>query len=359
MSRLANIEAECAKDHVKIDGRPYYITNHSFVREIRPRGSNGVVFETYDQFLERRDAVKIWIPVEEDDRDRQKQALAEARKVAQLNHKNIVQIYSCNQFADGLIYAIMEFIDGATLKDYLKKQHPEFEECARIWSGIAEAIEYSHEHNVYHGDLHAGNIMVIGRNVKVIDFGTSIFASKKTRSRDRETTLLLKLGQQLFPGTTLNLNEIADTEIRRLKPELALSALSTWISILWDWPSITRIVQSKRYDDLYHALLGLAFDVSSAPIFSVHKLADMLKKDGISVSVTLINGMKVNSVDLFFGCCVYWAQVRLFHLDDGSAKKGRMVEPSSIPLDRQSNELQLRTLWPELKFAFQRSGPFD
>ncbi len=358
MNRLENIEIECAKDHVTIDGHPYYITNHSFVREIRPRGSNGVVFETYDQFLDRRDAVKIWIPAEEDDRDRKKQALAEARKVAQLNHKNIVQIYSCNEFDNGLIYAIMEFIDGAMLKDYLQKQHPEFEECAKIWGGIAEAIEYSHEHDVYHGDLHAGNVIVIGRDVKVIDFGTSIFASKKANSRDRETSLLLKLGQQLFLGTTPNINEISDTEIHKLKPELALSAISTWISIMRDWSSITRIVRSKRYDHLYHSLLGLAFDVSSAPTFSVHKVADILNKDGISVRVTLINGMKVNSVDLFFGCCVYWAQVRLFH-SDGSAKNDRMVEPEGIPLDRQSNELQLGTLWPELKFAFQRSGPFD
>lgn len=71
-----------------------------------------MVFESYDQFLKRRDVVKIWIPVGQDDQDRQKQALAEARKVAQLNHKNIVQIYTCDQFDDGLIYAIMEFIDG-------------------------------------------------------------------------------------------------------------------------------------------------------------------------------------------------------------------------------------------------------
>lgn len=70
MGRLSNVKVEYTKEYALIDGYTCVVPYHSFLREITPRGSNGIVFETYDEFLRRRDAVKIWIPIKGDSRDR-------------------------------------------------------------------------------------------------------------------------------------------------------------------------------------------------------------------------------------------------------------------------------------------------
>lgn len=354
MNPLSSVEVEFNEKHVTIKGHRFYIPKFTLARELLPRGANGIVFEATDETLQRRVAIKIWVPREEDYRDRNRQALAEARKIAKLNHANIIQIYSCNQFDNGWVYSVMEFLDGTTLRDYLKIERPELVERVRIWHEIEKAIEYAHSLGVYHGDLHDRNVMLVERQVKVIDFGTSTFALKRVDSQLRETRRLLDLSQKIFCEYEPKFSQITDEEISTLKPELALSALSAWISILLAWGDIVRVVVSKQYDNLFRVLWHLASDVTSAPVFSVSKIADKLVQGGMSVELSAVN-IPVNSVDLFVGWCVHWAQIRLQQIEE--PKNGGIDKYNyDVPLDRQSNETLLKTLWPKIRAGFQLSS---
>ena len=92
---------------VIVDGLFLRIPNIE-LRRILPPGANGIVFEAHDTLLDRKVAVKIWLPSKNDKRDRKKQALAEASKLAQLEHKNIARIYTLGQLEGMYIYSIME-----------------------------------------------------------------------------------------------------------------------------------------------------------------------------------------------------------------------------------------------------------
>jgi len=92
--------------------------------------------------------------------------------VAKLQHPNIVGIHQIIEEA-GELYLVFEYVDGSTLDDILDRQKRLTPAATvKILSGIAEAVDYAHEHRVIHRDLKPANIMVDreGR-AKVMDFG--------------------------------------------------------------------------------------------------------------------------------------------------------------------------------------------
>ncbi len=363
MSRLSTLAVHIKHDSVTIDGHVYRIPGHSFTRELQPRGTNGIVFEAYDESLQRKDAIKIWIPTKHDPRDRRQQALAEVRKVASLNHRNIVQIYTCDELPRGLVYAVMEYIDGLTLRDYLTSQNPHFGKRMSIWREIEDAIKYAHEHQVYHGDLHDKNVLISDPNIKVIDFGTSLFASRKVNSRLRETRKLVSLCQEIFSTFEPRLLDIVEPGIYQLTPELVLSALSSWASILWEWNDITRMDMSYKKEDLYRKLWLLTERVTSTPVFSCSSIAAKLEQIGLPSKVDIPNGT-VDPIDLFYGLCVAWARLRLAELDETKADPqrknlARMTKYNfNIQFGIDSNKSFLETLWPQIQDGFHQFGQY-
>ncbi len=351
--KLDNIQVKISTDYLVVQGKKLQIPNHTFVKEILPRGANGLVFEAIDQRLERKVAVKVWIPSKEDHRDRKEQALAEAMKLAKLNHENIVTIYTCDQFENGWIYVTMEFLQGITLRELLKDPKQDYWQRFRIWTSINKALEYAHSKEVYHGDLHPGNIILVGEQVTIIDFGTSLFSLKRN-PRSRATRMFIELSKLMFSDFEPELTSITDSDIYRLKPELALRVVHVWISVIKLWFDLLRILKSGRNDALSREFQSLAFEIASAPMFSIPSLVKELAKNRLSVNMTLINNAKVNSLNFFVGCCIYYAQMRLFYLNES-----KYEEPNGIPLDRGYNEKVIDIIWSECKSAFLKSGPFD
>ncbi|MFC1994759.1 serine/threonine protein kinase [Chloroflexota bacterium] len=336
------------REEVIIGNDHLSVPNITFVKEIIPPGANGRVFEAYDDVLQRRTAVKIWIPQPRDPRDRKRQALAEVAKIAQLDHANIVRVYGAGELKNGWIYSIMEFLEGETLNDFLQSELRDFMQRVRIWREIEGAIEYAHDRGVYHGDLHNRNVIIVEGTAKVIDFGTSLFAQIKAESRSRESKHLFSLSQDIFCDYEPSLKEIVDMQIQRLKPELALEALSVWVSALVQWQEILtaqRICSEKR---VYEAIKGLAFDMCAAPVFAVPRVVDMLAQSGIS---------KTN-LDFLTGWCVYFAGMRMESSEKPKRKSGGQHE-GIVFTDRQLNESLLETLWPSLRSHFLDFGPFD
>ncbi len=88
-----------------------------------------------------------------------------------LDHPGVVKVFSDNHRSQ--FYMVMEWVEGRLLRTVLNEQRPlPIDRAIRIATGIAEALEYIHQHGVVHRDLKPENIMVdASDNIKLIDFG--------------------------------------------------------------------------------------------------------------------------------------------------------------------------------------------
>jgi len=88
-----------------------------------------------------------------------------------LDHPGVVKVYSDDDRSG--FYMVMEWVDGRLLRTIINEQRPMPKDRAvRIAIGIAEALDYIHNHGVVHRDLKPENIMVDANDrVKLIDFG--------------------------------------------------------------------------------------------------------------------------------------------------------------------------------------------
>lgn len=210
-----------------------------FQKEIS-RGANGIVFLAIDSILHRKVAFKIWLKLNADDiRDKKKQGLYESRKlwlakettgnwhdekldnpyfiadksdILQVTDRIVGQIYYAGSYKE-YFYTVMEFIEGITLKDFLKKDVSSLgiitddklkieKDTKKIPFGVKsnialKLVRYNHiflSNNIIHGDLHEKNIMIVNfkrqrpygstkfnhtYDIKIIDFGTSYFSEEE------------------------------------------------------------------------------------------------------------------------------------------------------------------------------------
>src|SRR5688572_137860 len=100
----------------------------------------------------------------------------EARAASNLHHPNIVSVYDLGQTSDGTLYIAMEFIDGPSLKQVIRRNGPLTPwESIDILRQVASALSSAHQKQIVHRDLKSDNLMLQsegGRKiVKLVDFG--------------------------------------------------------------------------------------------------------------------------------------------------------------------------------------------
>ena len=137
------------------------------------RGGMGIVYCARDRRLKREIAIKVLPPELSFRADIRQRFLREAETAAQLNHPNIVPIYTVEE-RDNLVYFVMAYIKGDNLGVRLQ-QHGAMPpvEVRRILREVAEALSYAHNRNVIHRDIKPDNIIIddeTGRAM-VTDFG--------------------------------------------------------------------------------------------------------------------------------------------------------------------------------------------
>ncbi len=97
--------------------------------------------------------------------------LSEIRVVAPLNHPHILQLYDSGE-ADGVLYFVMPYVEGESLRDRLKRDgRMPTEEAVRLTGEIADALEYAHAHGIVHRDIKPENILLHAGHALVCDFG--------------------------------------------------------------------------------------------------------------------------------------------------------------------------------------------
>ena len=125
--------------------------------------------------------------------------LAEIEVTANLQHPNLLPLFDSGE-ADGLLYYVMPFIEGESLRAKLdrEKQLP-IEEALHLATSIAAAVDYAHRCGVIHRDLKPENILLHEGQPRVADFGIALAVSKAGGERVTATGLSLGTPQYMSP----------------------------------------------------------------------------------------------------------------------------------------------------------------
>lgn len=147
---------------------------------VRPLTGQGLVevFEARDPQLERRVAVKVIHRPAFPDTEFDERFRHEARLIAALRHSHIVQVYDFG-VADGLLYMVMEYLEGGTFAERLAEHAARGErmalpEAVHIFEPLADALDAAHGQGIVHGALSPANILFTARGQPVLtDFGSA------------------------------------------------------------------------------------------------------------------------------------------------------------------------------------------
>jgi serine/threonine protein kinase len=139
------------------------------------RGGMGAVYRAVQISLDRPVAIKVLPGDLMDDADVNftERFKNEARTMAKMNHPGIVNVFDFGEAAGGLLYIVMEFVDGTDVAKMISTQgRLPAEHALAITAHVCDALTYAHRHGIIHRDIKPANIMVnMEGAVKVADFG--------------------------------------------------------------------------------------------------------------------------------------------------------------------------------------------
>jgi serine/threonine protein kinase len=139
------------------------------------RGGMGAVYKAVQASLDRPVAIKVLPGDLIDDMDAQfaERFKNEARTMAKMNHPSIVNVYDFGETQTGLLFIVMEFIDGTDVAKMISSQGKLPEDYAlSITAHVCDALNYAHRNGVIHRDIKPANILInMEGAVKVADFG--------------------------------------------------------------------------------------------------------------------------------------------------------------------------------------------
>ncbi|HEY4600354.1 MAG TPA: Stk1 family PASTA domain-containing Ser/Thr kinase [Cerasibacillus sp.] len=141
-------------------------------------GGMANVYLAKDLILNRQVAIKMLRMEFANDEEFIARFDREAQSATSLAHPNIVNIYDVGD-EDHLLYMVMEYVEGMTLKEYIQRFSPlPVQDVVDIMKQITSAIHHAHEHNIIHRDIKPQNILIDQNGqVKVTDFGIAIALS--------------------------------------------------------------------------------------------------------------------------------------------------------------------------------------
>src|SRR5436190_13961295 len=137
-------------------------------------GSFGVVYKAHDERLAANVALKLIETPKESDAAWIPTALDEAKRLARVQHPNVVRVYGADHL-DGHLGIWMELVEGRTLTQLLGAQGPlSAREAANVGLDLTRALAAVHRVGLVHGDIKASNVMrAAGGRTVLMDFGAA------------------------------------------------------------------------------------------------------------------------------------------------------------------------------------------
>lgn len=150
-------------------------------------GGMGSVFRARRMFIEDFVAIKFIRPDFLTNAEIRQRFYQEAQVAARIKHPNVVSVYDFGETADGMVYFVMEFLDGLSLGQRLSRHGAlSLDQVLELGTQICAALSCMLTNNVIHRDLKPDNIMLVqdehgNEMVKVVDFGVAKILESNTR----------------------------------------------------------------------------------------------------------------------------------------------------------------------------------
>jgi tetratricopeptide (TPR) repeat protein len=191
------------------DGQP---GRYQIVGELG-RGGMGIVYKAKDTSLDRMVAYKVLPDSLQENPQALQNFLREAKAAAKLNHPNIVTVYDQGA-QDGRYYIAMEYVDGTTLKEILRRRGAIAPAgILHVLVQMCEAMAYAHDKKVVHRDIKTANVMwTRDKKAKLMDFGLA----KVIEEVRNHTTVVSGTPYYMSPEQTLGKNVDHRTDIYSL-----------------------------------------------------------------------------------------------------------------------------------------------
>jgi serine/threonine protein kinase len=140
------------------------------IQSLLGAGGMGEVYRARDTRLDRTVAVKVLASHLSSSPELKQRMEREGRAISSLNHPHICQLYDIGS-QNGADFLVMEFLEGETLADKLRKGAMPLNEILKVGIAVAEALAVAHGSGIVHRDLKPGNIMLTQGGAKLMDFG--------------------------------------------------------------------------------------------------------------------------------------------------------------------------------------------
>src|SRR5215469_16084297 len=145
-------------------------------------GGMGEVYRARDTRLDRTVAIKV-LPAHLADKPELRERFErEARTIASLNHPHICTLYDIGH-QNGIDYLVLEYLEGETLAERLKKGPLPIEQVLKYAIEISDALDKAHRKGITHRDLKPNNILVTKSGAKLLDFGLAKLKQEATPIR--------------------------------------------------------------------------------------------------------------------------------------------------------------------------------
>jgi serine/threonine-protein kinase len=190
-------------------------------------GGMGEVYLGRDTRLGRDVAIKILGADVFDDPKLRARFEKEARAISSLNHPNICALYDVGQVSTdrgvSLPYIVMEYLEGETLENRLKKGPLPLANALRHATEIVDALDKAHRKHILHRDLKPSNIMLTKRGARLFDFGLAKFIRKSDSAQwasdDDSGQLTRSLSQITTPEKSLTAEGAVIGTLEYMAPE--------------------------------------------------------------------------------------------------------------------------------------------
>lgn len=146
------------------------------IEERLKEGGMGTVYRGTHVLMDKTVAIKVLRASLAADEKIVARFSREARAASRISHPHALSVTDFGEAEDGVVFLVMEYLNGKTLKEVIRKDGPmPLGRVVEIIRQVGGALDAAHEQGVVHRDLKSENIMLLGNNApdyaKVLDFG--------------------------------------------------------------------------------------------------------------------------------------------------------------------------------------------
>ncbi len=196
---------------------------HLEIEELLGSGGMGAVYKARQRRLDRPVGLKVLPPEVAAAPGFSERFTREARALARLNHPHVVTVHDFGE-AGGMYYFLMEFVDGANLRELIAGGKLQPQEALAIVPQVCEALQYAHDEGIVHRDIKPENILLDRKGrVKIADFGLAKLFRNGGSLVGRAAYSLT--GSQQVMGTP---HYMAPEQMERLKASITARTSTRW-----------------------------------------------------------------------------------------------------------------------------------